>query len=354
MEAVRENGLIRLPDPPAQVALTAAPPRAISPPHSLSPWFLSPAVFLFAAGATFLLFFFRTSSVTASTPQAGALHDPRTASFDLRVQTDGPGLLLTWNRYSRAVQSAQNAVLAIQDGSQHREIALDRNQIANGSVFYRPASDDVSFRLDVRDVHGSDFAQVLRVLDSSPRKPTAEVSHADTTPASPKTQMDQRPRESALKPAAARRPARPPLASTRSPIPAPPVALTTTPSTEDPVTSLWQPTPIAPSPDIPKPTVLASPAPKDTPAYVPPRPLKWIQPSLAMAEPLDVRVKIRIDETGHVTSAHALMDGPKRDRKVMAAAAAAVRQWTFEPAKAHGSNVPCEETIVIHLGPEAQ
>jgi len=356
MEAVPGNGLIRLPDAPAQVTLTPASARAASPARSLSPWFLSPAVFLFAAGATFLLFFFRTSSVTASTPQPGALLDPRSANLDMRVQTDGPGLLLTWNRYSRAVQSAQNAVLAIQDGSQHREIALDRTQIANGSVFYRPASDDVSFRLDLRDVHGADLAQILRVLDSSPRKPAAEVSHADTTSASEKTQTDHRPRESAVKPAAARRQARPPLqvASTASPIPAPPVALTTTPSTEDPVTRLWQPTPVAPSPDIPKPTALASPAPKDTPAYVPPRPLKWIQPSLAMAEPLDVRVKIRIDETGHVTSAHALMDGPKRDRKIMAAAAAAVRQWTFEPAKAHGANVPCEETIVIHLGPEAQ
>ncbi len=361
MEGVPENGAIRLPDPLAPVILTAVPPHAAAAPRTLSPWFLSPAVFLLAAAATFLLLFLRTGSVTASTPQSGPLSNLRTASLGMRVETDGPGLLLSWNRYSRAVQSAQSAVLAIQDGPQHREIALDRNQIATGSVFYRPASDDVSFRLDLRDPHGASVAQILRVLDASPRKPAAEAPHSNpnTDASSMKHQPDERRHEPVGKPPAApqKAPAAVQIASNVSPVPGPPAAPEVQPSTIDPVTKLL-PSPAA-SNAAPPATAQSSPlasanVPKDAPAYVPPRPLKWVQPDLQLAQPLDVKVKIRIDEAGHVTAAHALIEGSKHDKKIMAAAAAAVRQWTFEPAKVHGANVPCEETIVIHLGPEAQ
>jgi hypothetical protein len=111
-----------------------------------------------------------------------------------------------------------------------------------------------------------------------------------------------------------------------------------------------------PNPVAQKPTPVAAPA----PAYVPPRPLKWVQPDQHLlggsnpSAPVDITVKVKIDETGHVTAAHALIVGAKHDKKLMAAAAAAVRQWVFEPAKSHGTNVASEETIVVHLGPAAQ
>lgn len=399
LEGVQENGAKRVPDAlvpahsptpapePAAVPVPAvavlrtsplpAPPildpsavRPVFPLRTLSPWFLSPAVFLLAAGATFLLLFFRTGSVTASTPQIGPLFDPRSASLDMRVQTDAPGLLLSWNRYSPAVQGAKSAVLAIQDGREHHEIALDRNQIVNGSVFYRPASDDVSFRLDIRDTHGADVAQILRVLDSSARKPASGAaenpkdSRADmsATPPAPRT-LSHAETPGKPVPAPQKLPSVSQVASAGTAASAPPVALPT-PSSADPVTSLLQSTEIPQPPTsigsvnsqpVQSTPTLAPAQPKDLPAaaYVPPRPLKWVQPGIQLTQPLDIKVKVRIDETGHVIAAHALIEGPKRDRKLMAAAAAAVRQWTFEPAKAHGANVPCEETIVIHLGPEA-
>ncbi len=96
------------------------------------------------------------------------------------------------------------------------------------------------------------------------------------------------------------------------------------------------------------------------PAYLPPRPIKWVKPDLKLAslsgqsESADIKVKVKIDETGHVVAAHALIDGPRHDERLMAAAAAAVRQWIFEPAKAHGTNVPSEDTIVIHVAAAAQ
>ncbi|MBV9760183.1 MAG: hypothetical protein JO340_06445 [Acidobacteriaceae bacterium] len=333
-----------------KVVSRAAPIRPPQYPLSrVSPWFLSPAVFLLAAAATFLLLFFRTGSVTASNPQSAPLLQG--ATLDMRVHADGAGLMLSWNRLSPAVQNARSAVLEIQDGGDRRQIAMDRSQIVSGSVFYRPASSDVSFRLSVREPRGADVAQMLRVLDAAPRAPAPEPARPETNAALAK------PREAARKPAAAppdRKDSAPVEIASALPVPTPPSTIATVPA-DDPVTKALQSSAPAPSPIAAQTSAPAvSRATGSAPAYVPPRPLKWMQPNIPMTEPLDIRVKVRIDESGRVVSAHALVDGPKHDRKVLTAVAAAIRQWTFEPAKAHGSNVPCEETIVIHLGPEAQ
>jgi hypothetical protein len=95
-----------------------------------------------------------------------------------------------------------------------------------------------------------------------------------------------------------------------------------------------------------------------TSTYVPARPIKWAAPdakSLGISRisaPTDVAVKVRIDESGHVAAAHALLDGSVHDESVLAAVAAAVKQWIFEPAKMQGKNVPSDDTIVIHLDPK--
>jgi hypothetical protein len=91
--------------------------------------------------------------------------------------------------------------------------------------------------------------------------------------------------------------------------------------------------------------------------YVPARPLKWATPdarSLGVSQipqAIDIAVKIRIDDSGRVTSAHALLDGSIHDQAVLAAATAVVKQWMFEPAKLQGKNVASEDTVVIHVDP---
>lgn len=90
-------------------------------------------------------------------------------------------------------------------------------------------------------------------------------------------------------------------------------------------------------------------------AYVPPRPIKWTKPEVAglvlgkRSGTADIKVKVRIDATGHVIAAHALIDGPTHDEKLMDAAAAAVRRWTFEPATARGISVASEDIVVIRI-----
>ena len=361
--------------------------RPATPHSARSTWLLSPAVFLIAAIATFFISYSRTSSA-ANAPRISPVFDPRSTALDLRVETQGAGLRLSWNRLSPAVASAKSGLLEIDDGGGRRQIALDRNQIVNGSIVYRPASDDVSFRLSLHSGQGPDVAQVLRVLDASPRLPAVEAvtpdkepakathrevvaeAHADFTPRVPTPAVESSTMNSAQKTA-------PPSQVASVPAPAVTVAQSV-PPLPDGETAL--PKPAAPplqSSSVPQSVPLPKTTPQSNvnaaseesatptkqvplPAYVPPRPIKWVQPDQRLlggsnpAVPVDIRVKVKIDETGHVTAAHALIDGGKRDKKLMAAAAAAVRQWVFEPAKSHGVNVATEETIIIHLGPEAQ
>ena len=91
--------------------------------------------------------------------------------------------------------------------------------------------------------------------------------------------------------------------------------------------------------------------------YVPPRPIKWAAPSAKslgasrISAPTDFEIKVRIDESGRVTAAHALLDRTRHDETVSAAVTAAVKQWIFEPAKIQGKNVASEQTIVIRVDP---
>jgi len=90
-------------------------------------------------------------------------------------------------------------------------------------------------------------------------------------------------------------------------------------------------------------------------AYVPPRPIKWVKPDVTGLLAIkrfgsaDINVKVRIDATGRVVAAHALLDGATHDERLMNAAEAAVRQWVFEPARARGVNVPSEDIVVIRV-----
>jgi hypothetical protein len=91
--------------------------------------------------------------------------------------------------------------------------------------------------------------------------------------------------------------------------------------------------------------------------YVPPRPIKWAAPSAKslgvsrVSAPTDFEIKVRIDESGRVTAAHALLDRTRHDETLSAAVTAAVKQWIFEPAKIQGKNVASEQTIVIRVDP---
>ncbi len=91
-------------------------------------------------------------------------------------------------------------------------------------------------------------------------------------------------------------------------------------------------------------------------SYVPARPLAEVlpahlAPSISGSRPA-IEVRVRIDETGHVTEARALGNVPKNDGLLAYTAINAAKQWIFEPARLDGKEIPSDHTIGFEFHPE--
>lgn len=373
-------------------------PRTPARENRLKAVWLFAAVFLMAASATFAVAYLRArrSMVVASVPHIIQEVPVRNARLGMRAQAQGNDLLLSWNSNSPASQSASDGLLRIDDGPEHRQLALDRREITNASIVYRPISDDVVFRLELRGTDGVRAAESLEVvgtrthaadIEAPPRQPNTAVAEkippkragavaarSDQRGAKQRGTTDGRsgtvrrgPQTFSRTAAAAIRPSSQQMVAIQKP-PSVPIGNVSAPQ---PSSFSAQELPkAAPEPssavreNIPRNGTNAAAANTSGQrssvqqmGYVPPRPIKWSAPSAKslgashIPAPTDFEIKVRIDESGRVTAAHALLDRTRHDETVTAAVTAAVKQWVFEPAKMQGKNVASEQTIVIRVDP---
>jgi TonB family protein len=156
---------------------------------------------------------------------------------------------LTWNQRNRIVAAASDATLQIIDGSARRDIHLDGRQVADGSVLYRPQTNDVTFRLEVHGDQGITSGSVRDLDALSGRQPTLDVSlpgaslnpsqtasaQLPADPGAPTLLRDGASPIPTLDPAAASEPLTNPAASITPPLtgnsPALPLAKVATPTT---------------------------------------------------------------------------------------------------------------------------
>src|ERR1022692_39614 len=94
---------------------------------------------------------------------------PAASMLGLQVERNPPDLLVTWNRYARAIVAARRATLTIRDGRAEKSVDLDKAQLAHGSYLCTPASDDIRLRLEVYGADDGSVAQSIRVSAGSPR-----------------------------------------------------------------------------------------------------------------------------------------------------------------------------------------
>lgn len=87
-------------------------------------------------------------SVTWHREQTGtaALHS---AAFGLGAHWEGKGIRLTWNGANPAIQHADLGILRIVDGNLRRDDELDAGALRGGTVWYKPLTEEMKFRLDV-------------------------------------------------------------------------------------------------------------------------------------------------------------------------------------------------------------
>ncbi len=264
--------------------------RAVEPPKERGvPWISSAALFLLVAAITFVFLYARgiRSGNGIVVPRIIRTIFPG-AGLGLRVEGHEDRLLLSWNQRSPIVIGAREAILAIDDGSQHREVHLGSDQLADGSVLYKPASDDVAFRLEVRGNQGSTTAESIRVLDGGkPARAGFAAPVPESEPVLAKLPVEQE---------------------------APPI-LRFVPA---------------------RPTHQVLPN------------LTGVEPETldALSE---VDVEVRVDADGHVRNAHILTGnvGPLLARLLTAAA----EKWTFQPAMRGSEAVESDHTIVFEFRP---
>ncbi len=100
-------------------------------------WLVASFVFLLLG----VLLGYEASRITA--PQRAAAD----FALSLAVERTGENLTVRWNPNARAVVSASNGELEIDDGADTKRVALDRANLSSGSMVYRNASNKVGFRL---------------------------------------------------------------------------------------------------------------------------------------------------------------------------------------------------------------
>lgn len=152
-------------------------PMVINTPQRRSgvPWLSTALVFVTFSAITFAVLAVKgTESGNGKIAQIMRVIFP-SGDLGLRVESQGDRLLLSWNRRNTAVASASDGMLQIFDGTLHREVKLDGGQVADGSVLYKPLSQDVTFRLEVHGAEQSSAMGSIRVLD-------ATASARETTP----------------------------------------------------------------------------------------------------------------------------------------------------------------------------
>jgi hypothetical protein len=96
--------------------------------------------------------------------EASRLNAPQRASdfaLSLAVERTGGNLTVRWNPDAKAVLSASNAVLEIEDGSETKRVELDRANLSSGTFVYATASDKVRFRLVVSLGSGLSVTETL-------------------------------------------------------------------------------------------------------------------------------------------------------------------------------------------------
>jgi TonB family protein len=327
------------------------------------------------------------------------------AELGMRIDRQSDGILLRWNQKSASIASTKTAVLEVEDGGQKRTLALDMRDLAEGSLFYRPSSKDVSFRLTLHLADGSTASDSIQVGNSLndlakseqaiDHKPNRTVDNRGTAKRSTQTLLARTTQNHTT--TMDSEPAGRPLAeSTNSQIhasnqqPLPPARIRTQAAEraaqennlaaqQPPRKRAKEGTSVAsassrtasehasPSQSADVNSISASrgrgtspavqPGPLSDPLqnYTPARPADTVAVNASLFEPSvmaninQIQVLVTVDETGRVTRANISNSSENMSPLVADAVLAAARQWTFYPAKMHGKNIASKHVIVFRF-----
>jgi TonB family protein len=274
-----------------------------------------------------------------------------------------PGLVrLRWDPRSKVLAGAQGAIIWIADGPEESKLELTPEQVRSGSIEYKPAGNDVNFRMQV-----GQFTESLRIQNATPgetRIEQAEVAAPDPIQPVDPPQPEPKPRRAKPARAVARamdfsNPAEPSTRSRSADVDAPPEP----PQLAFAPPSKFENRPPLPSRDLDVPRVSATvEKPRSTPLkrvfgwmiprrkkdFVPAKVVRQFQPHVKANEPVSVAVRVSIDPKGVVHDADLLTKGV--DDNLGLSAVEAAKRWKFEPARLEDRPVASDLVVRFQFG----
>jgi hypothetical protein len=244
------------------------------------------------------------------------------AGLALQVERCEKDLRVSWDRDAEAVRRASKGVLLIRDGDLlPRELQFDVEQLRNGGAVYSPMSARVQFQLEVTEADNRKTTEnVLTVL--APQQNLIQASVADIPRPDGASVRDQTQLE--------------------HPAPFPPKRAA-------PSEATMQVSEVA--------TGQSRGKGKSTDAFVPAQPIRETRANLTasiistLTSPVEVQVKVRIDESGHVVRADPVaLNGPA-SHALFAATENAALLWKFAPAMLGNQPIASEAVLKFSYAP---
>lgn len=129
-------------------------------------YILSAGVLALIAGMA-LAWLFAHRQAAVPVIEASAPTMDASASVGMKVEGQGDGMLVSWDRQLSQVRTATGGLLTIDDGPQRRRVVLNEGDLASGSILYRPESSDVNLALELFTPEGGVLTDHMRVLDGT-------------------------------------------------------------------------------------------------------------------------------------------------------------------------------------------
>ncbi|MBZ5612314.1 MAG: hypothetical protein LAP38_29020, partial [Acidobacteriia bacterium] len=114
---------------------------------------------------------------------AGSVGSSSVAPIALRIAGQGRNVQISWDQNAAPIQTADHAVIKIQDGPATSEIALSSDKLHSGPASYLRRSNDVGFDMTVYTQAGSEVHEYARlVVQESPASaPSSGIESPDAS-----------------------------------------------------------------------------------------------------------------------------------------------------------------------------
>jgi proteasome lid subunit RPN8/RPN11 len=163
------------PEPPAEPAVSLPVPQFLHPAAASSQhwtWVLAIGIAFGVAAATFQTRQAWLPKVVAAVKPAVNIPPPPALRLNA-IDHDGQ-LQINWDRDSRALPQARDAMLEIADGPSLKVIQLDDAHLRAGSFTYAREAEKVDIQLIVHQVNAPDVREVTSFLGKLPERQPAE------------------------------------------------------------------------------------------------------------------------------------------------------------------------------------